>query len=94
MCVQCGRTDVKKDDHTASAVNRGEGTAELLLSGSRKSLNFGLCWFPPGSNKVSPNPPESCWRKVDRGGGQGSRLWGIPSGKGVPSRGAYEPLPP
>lgn len=22
------------------------------------------------------------------------RLWGIPSGKGAPSRGAYEPLPP
>jgi len=22
------------------------------------------------------------------------RLWGIPSGKGAPARGAYEPLPP
>jgi len=28
--------------HTASAVYRGEGTAELLLPGSRKSLHFWL----------------------------------------------------
>ena len=32
--------------------------------------------------------------KLDGARGQGSRLWGIPSGKGAPSRGASEPLPP
>ena len=68
---------------------KAEGYPPLLASQQNKTWT--LDWPQPVRRT-------NCFvltnEKVDGARGQGSRLWGITSGKGAPPRGASESLPP